>query len=198
MDKANLEIVKQFLTEECSTTSLFIECPYIRTMTKSRVTRPNNHLLFNGHINKLRFLTISSFVVDNDLKYIMTLTLSLGRNIRSQFLLDSNYTPLNHGSYGSIPKALVSVLQDFHTKAEINPDRWLRRDMFPEIEKNKATLAELIHADPAELVFVFNAMTGINTVARSLPMEAGDKVIYVTRMSIIILCKYTNGLFTCI
>jgi selenocysteine lyase/cysteine desulfurase len=110
----------------------------------------------------------------------MTKTPMLGRHIRSQFLLDTNYTSLNHGSYGSIPKEIIPVLQDLRAKSEINPDRWLRREMFPEIDKNKATLAKLIHADPEELVFVFNAMTGINTVARSLPMEAGDKIIYVT------------------
>ncbi|KAG2209157.1 pyridoxal phosphate-dependent transferase [Mucor mucedo] len=102
----------------------------------------------------------------------------LGRNIRSQFLFDPKYTSLNHGSYGSIPKALVPVMQDLRLKSEVNPDRWLRREMFPELQKNKETLAELVHVDPQELVFVFNAMTGINTVARSLPLAAGDKVIY--------------------
>jgi selenocysteine lyase/cysteine desulfurase len=110
-------------------------------------------------------------------------TSELGRNIRSQFLLDPEYTSLNHGSYGSIPKALVPVLQDLHLKSEVNPDRWLRREMFPETEKNRETLAQLIHARPEELVFVFNAMTGINTVARSLPLEAGDKIIYVREKS---------------
>lgn len=104
----------------------------------------------------------------------------LGRNIRSQFLFDPKYTSLNHGSYGSIPKALVPVMQDLRLKSEVNPDRWLRREMFPELQKNKETLAELVHVDPQELVFVFNAMTGINTVARSLPLAAGDKVIYVS------------------
>lgn len=108
------------------------------------------------------------------------MTPELGRNIRSQFLFDSKYTSLNHGSYGSIPKALVPVMQDLRLKSEVNPDRWLRREMFPELNKNKETLAELVHVDPEELVFVFNAMTGINTVARSLPLAAGDKIIYVS------------------
>lgn len=107
-------------------------------------------------------------------------TFSLGRNVRSQFLLEPQYTSLNHGSYGSIPKALLPVLQDLHLKAEVNPDRWLRREMFPILDKNKKVLADLIHANPNELVYVFNAMTGINTVARSLPLEAGDKIIYVS------------------
>jgi selenocysteine lyase/cysteine desulfurase len=110
----------------------------------------------------------------------ITMTPELGRGIRSQFLLEAKYTSLNHGSFGSIPKQLVPILNDLRLKSEINPDRWLRREMFPELDKNKETLANLIHADPEELVFVFNAMTGINTVARSLPLEAGDKVIYVS------------------
>lgn len=108
------------------------------------------------------------------------MTPKLGRDIRSQFLFDPKYTSLNHGSFGSVPKALVPVMQDLHLKSELNPDRWLRREMFPELKKNKATLAELVQADPDELVFVLNAMTGINTVARSLPLAAGDKVIYVS------------------
>jgi selenocysteine lyase/cysteine desulfurase len=140
-------------------------------------------------------LTISSIVTTSD--FTMTIT-PLGRHIRSQFLLEPNYTSLNHGSYGSIPKVIVPVLQDLHAKAEINPDRWLRREMFPEIDKNKATLAELIHSDPEELVFVFNAMTGINTVARSLPLEAGDKIIYVTLMHISTLIRQSLMIFFCI
>lgn len=109
----------------------------------------------------------------------------LGRNIRSQFLFDPDYISLNHGSYGSIPKMLLPVLEDLRMKSEVNPDRWLRRDMFPEIEKNQKTLANLVHADPQELVFVFNAMTGINTIARSLLLEPGDKILYVTKFYII-------------
>lgn len=125
------------------------------------------------------FLAITFILLLNLL--IMTQgTSSLGRNIRSQFLLESQYTSLNHGSYGSIPKSLLPVLQDLRLKSEVNPDRWLRREMFPILDKNKKVLADLIHADPNELVYVFNAMTGINTVARSLPLEAGDKIIYVS------------------
>ncbi|KAL9541866.1 hypothetical protein PS6_010099 [Mucor atramentarius] len=105
-------------------------------------------------------------------------TAQFGRNLRSQFLLEPQYTSLNHGSYGSIPRALLPVLEDLRLKSEVNPDRWLRREMFPVIERNKKVVADLVHVDPQELVFVFNAMTGINTVARSLPLEAGDKVIY--------------------
>ncbi|CAO3644355.1 unnamed protein product [Mucor fragilis] len=105
-------------------------------------------------------------------------TTQFGRSLRSQFLLEANYTSLNHGSYGSIPRALLPVLEDLRLKSEVNPDRWLRREMFPVIENNKKVVADLVRVDPQELVFVFNAMTGINTVARSLPLEAGDKVIY--------------------
>ncbi|KAI7905985.1 pyridoxal phosphate-dependent transferase [Cokeromyces recurvatus] len=101
-----------------------------------------------------------------------------GRHLRSHFLLDPEYVSLNHGSFGTMPKILMPLLNDLRLKAEVNPDRWLRRDMFPEIEKNKKTLANMIYADPEELVFVFNAMTGINTVVRSLPMKRGDKIIY--------------------
>ncbi|GAN07230.1 PLP-dependent transferase [Mucor ambiguus] len=105
-------------------------------------------------------------------------SIQFGRSLRSQFLLEPQYTSLNHGSYGSIPRVLLPVLEELRLKSEVNPDRWLRREMFPVIEKNKQVVADLVNADPQELVFVFNAMTGINTVARSLPLEAGDKVIY--------------------
>ncbi|KAI9478391.1 MAG: pyridoxal phosphate-dependent transferase [Benjaminiella poitrasii] len=108
----------------------------------------------------------------------MTINSSFGRHLRSHFLLDPKYTSLNHGSFGTMPKAIVPHLNELRMKAETNPDRWLRRDMFPVIEENKKTLASIVHADPEELVFVFNAMTGINTVARSLPVKAGDKIIY--------------------
>ncbi|OBZ84790.1 hypothetical protein A0J61_07158 [Choanephora cucurbitarum] len=101
-----------------------------------------------------------------------------GKHLRSEFLIEPEFTPLNHGSYGALPKALLPIIQEFRMKAEASPDRWLKREVFPLIDRNKAAIAELIHADPNELVFVFNAMTGINTVARSLPLKAGDKVLY--------------------
>ncbi|KAI8063646.1 pyridoxal phosphate-dependent transferase [Gilbertella persicaria] len=102
----------------------------------------------------------------------------LGKQVRDQFLFEPDYTPLNHGSYGALPKPLLSTLSELRQKVEQNPDRWLRRDMFPELDANKASIANLVHVNPQELVFVFNAMTGINTVARSLALQPSDKILY--------------------
>ncbi|KAI8877346.1 PLP-dependent transferase [Backusella circina FSU 941] len=100
-----------------------------------------------------------------------------GKEFLKDFFLEEGYTALNHGSFGVYPKVLQSSLIDFQMKTELNPDRWLRRDMFLELDKNREALSGLLHCDSEELVFIPNAMTGINTVLRSLPFETGDKVI---------------------
>jgi selenocysteine lyase/cysteine desulfurase len=103
-----------------------------------------------------------------------------GKQVLGDFFLEDGYVSLNHGSYGTYPKVIRPVLHDLQLKAEVNPDRWLRRDMFAEMDKNKQAVSALLHCSPDELVFVTNAMTGINTVLRSIPLSPGDKIICVS------------------
>lgn len=103
-----------------------------------------------------------------------------GKSLRSEFSFHPNYVPLNHGSYGTYPKALKPILQGYQEAAEEHPDRWLRYEQHPVIEKNLKLVGQMINADPKDLAFLSSASQGANNVLRSFPFKKGDKVLYVS------------------
>jgi selenocysteine lyase/cysteine desulfurase len=103
-----------------------------------------------------------------------------GSSLRSEFFFEDGYVPLNHGSFGCYPKAIQSHLHAFQRLAEMNPDKFLRREMFPILQRNRQALADLVHCEPDDLVFVANASMGINAVVRSLMLKPKEKLLCVS------------------
>ncbi|KAF1805427.1 pyridoxal phosphate-dependent transferase [Mucor lusitanicus] len=101
-----------------------------------------------------------------------------GKAFRSEFSFQPNYVPLNHGSYGTYPNAIRPVLRGYQEAAEEHPDRWMRYEQHPILEKNLQLVGKMINADPKDLAFVPNASQAANNVLRSFPFKAGDKVLY--------------------
>jgi isopenicillin-N epimerase len=60
---------------------------------------------------------------------------------------------------------------------ERQPLQFLVRELEPPLDAARGALAELVGADPADLVFVPNATHGVNTVLRSLIFEPGDELL---------------------
>ena len=102
-----------------------------------------------------------------------------GKSLRADFLIADDYTPMNHGSYGTYPRSVQAALRDYQDRGELSIDTWIKRDLHPEIRRAKEKLAELVRCDADELAFVTNTSTGINAVARSLPFVSGDKILLV-------------------
>jgi selenocysteine lyase/cysteine desulfurase len=105
-------------------------------------------------------------------------TFKFGHAMRSQFLLDNDYIPLNHGSYGTFPKVVQEVFREYQDRTETNPDKFIRRDLELELYKAREAAAKFINAETNEVVFVQNTTTGINAVLKSLKYEEGDKLLY--------------------
>ncbi|CAM0135807.1 hypothetical protein VKS41_001757 [Umbelopsis sp. WA50703] len=100
-----------------------------------------------------------------------------GKSLRSDFLIAEDYTPMNHGSYGTYPVQVRAGFREYQDLAERSIDTWFKRGFYPVIHRAKEKLGELIHCDAEELVFVTNTTFGINSVARSLRFEPGDKIL---------------------
>src|SRR2546421_11299177 len=111
-------------------------------------------------------------------------TYEFGRSMRSQFLFDNDFIPLNHGSYGTFPKTVRESLREYQDKAESNPDKFIRRELELEIYKAREAVAKFINVETNELVFVQNTTTGINAVLKSLKYEEGDKLLYLSTVYI--------------
>ncbi len=97
--------------------------------------------------------------------------------MRDAFLLDPDLVFLNHGSFGACPREVFDAYRHWQLELERNPVEFLGRRSAALLHAARQTLAESIGATAADLVFVPNATTGVNTVARSLQLQPGDEIV---------------------
>jgi isopenicillin-N epimerase len=102
--------------------------------------------------------------------------------MRDLFVLDPALVFLNHGSFGACPRAVLDEYQRVQREIERNPVEALSlyRGFPGAIASVRQRLAEYVGADPANVVLVPNATTGVNLVARSLALRPGDEVVSTT------------------
>ncbi|KAI9494037.1 pyridoxal phosphate-dependent transferase [Zychaea mexicana] len=101
-----------------------------------------------------------------------------GRALRSEFLLEEQYVPLNHGGYGACPRVVRSAMRRYQDQAEQNPDRWLLRLVFKHLKENRDRVAALVQCDSPDLTFTSNATSAINSVVRSGFLNPGEKILW--------------------
>ena len=101
-----------------------------------------------------------------------------GHAMRSHFLLDPSYIPLNHGSLGTYPKVVRDRLRYFQDLSESRPDDFFRFNLARYLNPARCAIADFLGVDAKECVFLPNATTGINTVLRNLVFEEGDVIVY--------------------
>ena len=98
-------------------------------------------------------------------------------SLASHFVLSDDVVFLNHGSFGAAPRAVLDAQQALRARLEHNPMQFLVRDLEGLLDASRARLAAFVGAAPAELAFVPNATTGVNTVLRSLHFTPGDELV---------------------
>lgn len=95
----------------------------------------------------------------------------------SLFPLDPGITFLNHGSFGSCPLEVLEYQNQLRMRLERQPVRFFLRELETLLDEARASLAALVGTAADNLVFLPNATTGVNTVLRSIPIEAGDELL---------------------
>ena len=93
------------------------------------------------------------------------------------FLLDPSIVFLNHGSFGACPEPVFEAYQAYQRELEAQPIVFLDRAFRQRMAEARASLAAYLGADPDDIVYVSNATTGLNIVARSLRLSPGDEVL---------------------
>ncbi len=97
--------------------------------------------------------------------------------MKDEFLLDDSLVFLNHGSFGACPRAVFECLQGWQRRMEANPVEFLGRRSADLLRAARGGLAAYLGAEEADLVYVPNATTGFNIVARSLDLRGGDEIV---------------------
>src|SRR5262245_47438552 len=78
--------------------------------------------------------------------------------------LDRGITFLNHGSFGSAPRAVLEAQSAHRLFIEARPIERLDRRRDELLARALATIGPFVGADPANLAFVTNATGGVNAV----------------------------------
>ncbi|KAA1467437.1 PLP-dependent transferase [Dentipellis sp. KUC8613] len=103
-----------------------------------------------------------------------------GHAVHKYFGFDPEYVNLNHGSYGSLPLPVSAACEAISRKIESNPDKFMRLELPDLLLTARTRVANLINADPDEVVFVPNASHGIHTVLWNFNWNKRDIIVGTT------------------
>lgn len=98
-------------------------------------------------------------------------------DLRKEFLLDPSVTFLNHGSFGACPAPVFAEYQYWQRELERQPVAFIQRREKDLLDQARADLGAYLNTAADNLVYVPNATSGLNVVARSLPLDAGDEIL---------------------
>jgi isopenicillin-N epimerase len=97
--------------------------------------------------------------------------------MRDAWALDPAITFLNHGSFGACPREVLAHQALLRAQLEAEPVRFMVRELEPLLDEARRRLAAFVGAQPADLAFVPNATTAVNTVLHSLDLAPGDELL---------------------
>lgn len=96
---------------------------------------------------------------------------------RRYWLLDSEVTFLNHGSFGACPVPILQLQAQLRERLERQPVHFFVREWESRLDEARQQLAEFLGVSAEELVFVPNATTGVNSILRSLCFSPTDELL---------------------
>src|SRR5688572_585046 len=95
-------------------------------------------------------------------------------SFRREWQLRPGTTYLNHGSFGPPPKRVLQQQIQWKAQVDSQPMDFFVRQYAPAWRAARQRLADWVNAAADDLVFVENATQGMNVVANSLSLQAGD------------------------
>ncbi len=97
--------------------------------------------------------------------------------VAEQFTLDPDVVHLNHGAYGTVPRAVQEAQQRLRLAAEANPHRF-HKVLAPQgIVAARAAAAEFLGLAADTVVLMRNVTEAIATVLASLDLRSGDELV---------------------
>ncbi len=100
-------------------------------------------------------------------------------DLRDSYLLSPDIIYFNHGSIGTIPKAVMDARAAYLDLCETNPWLYMWGGEWDEPrEAVRESAARLLVCDPSEVALTHNTTEGFNTLANGLPLGRGDEVVF--------------------
>lgn len=97
--------------------------------------------------------------------------------MKEHFLLDSETTFLNFGSFGACPKPVFEAYQANQVLLEKNPVLFIVK-IGPELlNESRKQLAQFIDCDFTDFVYVQNPSYAVNAIIKSLKLDPNDEVL---------------------
>ncbi len=97
--------------------------------------------------------------------------------LRSQFLINKEVAFLNFGSFGACPKPIFEDYQRWQMELEQQPVQFITVNGVRYLKESREALAEYIHCEPDDLVYVMNPSYAVNIIAKSLDLKQGDEIL---------------------
>lgn len=104
-------------------------------------------------------------------------TAPTAEDLRAEFLLDPDVVFLNHGSFGATPEPVFAEYSRWQRELERQPVEFLGRRAEDLLDRTREAVSAYLGCWPDDLVLHSNATTGVNVVARSIPLQPGDEVL---------------------
>ena len=95
----------------------------------------------------------------------------------AEWQLREDTTYLNHGSFGPPPKPVQEAQRVWKKQLDEQPMDFYVRRMEPAWREAQSRLAEFVGVQSHQIAFVENATYGMNVVANSLTLKAGDEIL---------------------
>ncbi len=97
--------------------------------------------------------------------------------MKSKFLLHPDIIYLNHGSFGACPKVAFEDYQNWQLELEKEPFQFMLKHGSKYLKKSREALADFINCAPEDFFFTANPTTAVNTIMRSMKLNAGDEIL---------------------
>ncbi|MEM9777928.1 MAG: aminotransferase class V-fold PLP-dependent enzyme, partial [Chloroflexota bacterium] len=98
-------------------------------------------------------------------------------HLKDQFLLDPEFTFLNHGSFGSTPRPVFDLYQQWQRELESQPVFFIQKRLPGLLKQSRDALGDYLGVAGNDLNFVPNPTTAVNTIVKSLNFGPGDEVL---------------------
>ena len=94
-----------------------------------------------------------------------------------EWALDTDIDFLNHGSFGSCPRPILEIQNEWRARFERQPVTFVLNELEPVLDQARREVASFVGCEPGDLAFVTNPTTGVGAVLASVPLRSGDEVL---------------------